>query len=67
MADKRGTSWRKGAIELEQRNHERMENPMKSPPNSLTSIDKAHAARSKSDEGQWDSDVMNESVDDIKP
>lgn len=65
MADKRGTSWREGARILEERNAERIQNPMKTPPNSLTSIDKAHTHSAKSDEGAWDTDVMNESFDDI--
>lgn len=51
MADRRGTGWREDAARLEALDQERLENPMKTPPNSLTSIDKAHAARAKSDEG----------------
>lgn len=57
MADKRGTSWRKDAAELEARNAELIQNPMKTPPNDQTSIDKAHAARAKSDEGRFDPDI----------
>lgn len=56
MADTRGTGWRKDAAKLEALDQERLENPMKTPPNSLTSIDKAHAARAKSDEGSFDKD-----------
>lgn len=52
MADTRGTSWRQDAAELEAREQERIENPMPSLPNSMTTLDKAHPARAKSDEGQ---------------
>ena len=65
MADKRGTSWRKDATDLERRNAERIHNPMKSPPNDQTSIDKAHASVAKSDEGRFDPDIIN-GGDDIK-
>lgn len=65
MAGTRGDSWREGARKLEERNAERIQNPMKTPPSNLTSIDKAHAHGAKSDEGRWDTDVMNESFDDI--
>jgi len=51
MADRRGTGWREDAARLEALDQERLENPMKTPPDSLTSVDKAHAARAKSDEG----------------
>jgi len=51
MADRRGTGWREDAARLEALDQERLENPMKTPPGNLTSTDKAHAARAKSDEG----------------
>jgi len=54
MADRRGTGWRQDAAELEARDRRRKENPMQTLPNNLTSIDKAHAARAKSDEGTVD-------------
>jgi hypothetical protein len=54
MADTRGTGWRADAAKLEALRQERIENPMKTPPNSLTSVDKAQAARTKSDEGSFD-------------
>jgi hypothetical protein len=60
MADRRGTGWREAAAELEARAQERMENPMKTPPNRLTQIDKDHAARAKSDEGRLGPDVAEE-------
>ena len=52
MADTRGTGWRQDAAELEAREHERMENPMPSLPDHLTTIDKARVSRAKSDEGR---------------
>jgi len=54
MADRRGTGWRRDAAKLEALDQRRLENPMQTLPNSLTSIDKAHAARAKSDEGTID-------------
>mgnify|MGYP006920178671 CR=1 FL=1 len=54
MADTRGTGWRQDAAELEARDRQRRENPMQALPNNLTTIDKAHAARAKSDEGTVD-------------
>lgn len=54
MADRRGPGWRQDAVELEARDRERKENPMGALPNNLTTIDKAHAARAKSDEGSVD-------------
>jgi hypothetical protein len=66
MAGKRGSDWEQDAYELERRNQERQENPMKTPPNSLTSLDKAAAARTKSDEGRWDPDVWYEGGDTVR-
>lgn len=54
MADRRGTGWREDAARLEAMDQQRLENPMQTLPNSLTSIDKAHAARAKSDGGTVD-------------
>ncbi len=54
MADRRGTGWRQDAARLEAMAERRRENPMQTLPNNLTSIDKAHAARTKSDEGTID-------------
>ncbi|MBP2017712.1 hypothetical protein J2Z79_001097 [Symbiobacterium terraclitae] len=51
MADRRGTGWREDAAKLEARDQERLENPMKTAPDNLTSVDKAHGIRAKSDEG----------------
>jgi hypothetical protein len=51
MADTRGTSWRQDAIELEKINQQVIQNPNQTLPNQLTTIDKAHAHRAKSDEG----------------
>lgn len=58
MADRRGTEWRKDAARLEALDQRRLENPMKTPPNSMTSIDKARASRAKSDEGSVDKDAL---------
>lgn len=67
MADTRGTSWREDAARLEAAAQERRENPMKSPPNNLTSIDKAHAARAKGDGGRFNStDLEREGADTIQ-
>jgi hypothetical protein len=66
MADKRGTDWRDDAAKLEALNQKRIENPMKTPPNDLTSIDKAHAARAKSDEGRFEQSETTVGGDDIK-
>ena len=65
MADKRGTGWRDDARKLEELNAKRIQNPMKTPPNDQTSIDKAHAAVAKSDEGRFDPDIII-GGDDIK-
>lgn len=51
MADRRGTDWRQDAAKLEALAQKRRENPMQTLPNSMTSIDKAHAARAVSDGG----------------
>ncbi len=51
MADKRGTGWRDDAAKLEALNRERIDSPMQTLPNSMTTIDKAHAHGAKSDEG----------------
>jgi hypothetical protein len=51
MADTRGTSWRQDAIELEKINQRVIQNPNQTLPNHLTTIDKTHAHRAKSDEG----------------
>lgn len=53
MADRRGTDWRDDAAKLEALDDERIQNPMKTPPNNLTSIDKAHAHGAKGDEGRF--------------
>lgn len=57
MADRRGTDWREDAKKLEALNRERIDNPGKTFPNYLTSIDKAHAHRAKSDEGRVDQEA----------
>lgn len=54
MADSRGTGWREDAAKLEALNQRRIENPMQSLPNRMTTIDKAHAHAAKSDEGTVD-------------
>ncbi len=54
MADKRGTGWRDDARKLEELNQRRIESPMQSLPNDLTTNDKAHTWRAKSDEAQVD-------------
>lgn len=54
MADTRSTGWREDAAKLEALNQRRIENPMQSFPSSMTTIDKAHAFRAKSDEGSVD-------------
>lgn len=54
MADKRGTGWRDDAAKLEALNEKRMQSPMQTLPNSMTTIDKAHAHGAKSDEGTVD-------------
>lgn len=54
MADSHGTEWREQAAKLEELNQRRVENPMQTLPDSMTTIDKAHAWRSKSDEGTVD-------------
>ncbi len=51
MADTRGTSWRRDAIELERINQQVIQNPSQTLPNRLTTLDKAHAHGAKSDEG----------------
>lgn len=66
MAGKRPSDWEQDAYELERRNQERQENPMKTPPNSVTSIDKAHAHGGRSDEGQWDPDIWYEGGDTVR-
>lgn len=67
MADKRGTGWRQDAARLEALDQRRLENPMKTPPSGLTSIDKAHASRAKSDEGSIDEDeLMAEGGDTVR-
>jgi len=55
MADTRGTGWRQDAIQLEQKNQQVIQNPNQTLPNHLTTIDKAHTHRAKSDEGKVDS------------
>lgn len=52
MADKRGTDWRDDARKLEELNQQLIENPNKSLPNSLTSMDKEHPEGSKGDTGR---------------
>lgn len=54
MADTRGTAWRKDAAKLEALNQQRIQNPNQTLPDSLTTIDKAHAQTAKSDEGSVD-------------
>lgn len=67
MADRRGTGWRQDAARLEALDQRRLENPMKTLPNSMTSIDKAHASRAKSDEGSVDKDeLMSEGGDTVQ-
>lgn len=67
MADTRGTGWREDAAKLEAIRQKRIENPMQTLPNSLTSMDKAHAFRAKSDEGSVDpTDTMLEGADTIQ-
>lgn len=55
-ADKHGTGWRQDAAKLEAMAQIRRENPNKSLPNMLTSIDKAHAVSAKTDGGAIDRD-----------
>gem|GEM_PF-1380898 len=66
MADKRGTGWREDAAKLEEANERRIENPMKTPPNNLTSIDKAHTHGAKSDEGTFEQSDVTIGGDDVK-
>lgn len=66
MADTRGTGWREDAARLEAVARERTENPMKTPPSRLTSIDKDHAVRAKADEGRFNkTDLQLEGEDTI--
>jgi hypothetical protein len=58
MAGKRGDSWEADAIRLEQENAARIENPMPTLPNQMTTIAKGDAARVKSDEGTVDEDEI---------
>lgn len=51
MADRRGTQWREDAVKLEKANQQMINNPGKSFPSNLTTIDKAQAARAKGDGG----------------
>lgn len=61
MADKRGTSWREDAVRLEALNAERIRSPWKTVPNTMTTMDKARAHRSKGDTGTYDDlDVTRE-------
>lgn len=66
MADTRGTDWRQDAAKLEAINQRRIENPMKTPPNTLMSMDKAHAFRAKSDEGSFDKDDIMAGGDTVR-
>lgn len=54
MADRHGTGWRDDAAKLEELNQRRIESPMQTLPNSLTTIDKAHASRAKGGDGTVD-------------
>jgi hypothetical protein len=65
-ADSRGTGWRKDAVKLEALNQRRIESPMQAVPNELTTIDKAHAHRGKSDEGTVDPTEFGTGGDTIK-
>ena len=53
-ADQRGTGWREDAAKLEELNQRQIESPMQTLPNTMTSMDKAHAHGAKSDEGSVD-------------
>jgi hypothetical protein len=66
MAGKRGDDWEDDARKLEELNAKRIENPMKTPPNNVTSIDKDHAARSRSEEGRFSQSETTTGGDDIK-
>lgn len=66
MAGKRGDDWEDDARKLEELNAKRIQNPMKTPPNDITSIDKSHAARSRSEEGSFEQSETNIGGDDIK-
>lgn len=66
MAGKRGDDWEDDARKLEELNAKRIQNPMKTPPNDITSIDKSHAARSRSEEGRFEQSETNIGGDDIK-
>lgn len=66
MAGKRGDDWEDDARKLEELNQKRQENPMKTPPSDLTSIDKAHPARSRSEEGRFEQSETTIGGDDIK-
>lgn len=66
MADTRGTGWRESAAKLEALEEERIESPMQTLPNGLTTIDKARATRSKSDEGTATGSGLNQGGDFIE-
>lgn len=67
MADTRGTGWREDAAKLEALNQRRIENPMQSLPNNMTTIDKVHAFRAKSDEGSVDqTEIAREGGDTVQ-
>ncbi|HWI62377.1 MAG TPA: hypothetical protein VNT75_11100 [Symbiobacteriaceae bacterium] len=66
MAGKRGDDWEDDARKLEELNAKRIENPMKTPPNDVGSIDKSHAARSQSEEGRFSQSETTTGGDDIK-
>jgi hypothetical protein len=57
MADRRGTGWREDAARLEALDQQRLENPMQTLPNSLTSLDKQHAREAKTDGGAVERDI----------
>ncbi|MFZ5814145.1 MAG: hypothetical protein ACOY93_02410 [Bacillota bacterium] len=66
MADRRGTGWREDAAKLEAINQRRIENPMQTPPSNLTTIDKEHAFRAKSDEGSYDQNEIMAGGDTVR-
>lgn len=66
MADRRGKGWRDDAAKLEALDQKRIQNPWQTLPNSMTSIDKAHARNVKSDEGTVDKTAAGQGGDHIE-
>jgi hypothetical protein len=66
MADKRGTGWREDAARLEALNHERIENPMQTLPNQMTTIDRASAYSAKGNAGTVDRTTVEPDGDTVE-